>query len=108
MVMAAVVAALLQLYPVPPLAVSVVLLPGQILALVGLIAAPEPVFTTTVVLAVAVQPPASVTVTVYVPAMAFVAPAMVGFCSVELKLLGPLHEKPVPVEACSEIVPPTQ
>jgi hypothetical protein len=41
-------------------------------------------FTTTLTVAVAVQVPDDVIVTVYVPVMATVAEAMVGFCAVEL------------------------
>ena len=48
--------------------------------------------TTTVVVAVAAQPAAEVTVTVYVPALAACALLIVGFCKVEEKLLGPAHE----------------
>ena len=63
-VIAAVVADVLHRYVPPPLAVSVVLCPLQMVALVGLIAAVGALFTVTDLLAVAVQPLAFVTVTV--------------------------------------------
>ena len=50
------------------------------------------VFTTTVAVAVPVQPLASVTVTVYVPLIAKVAFALVGFWLVEVNPDGPLQE----------------
>jgi len=49
-------------------------------------------FTVTVVVAVAVQPEALVTVTVYVPDMATVEAAIVGFCVAFVYPAGPLHE----------------
>ena len=61
---AAVVAPVLQVYPVPPLAVSVVLSPTQILADTGVIEAVGKEFTVTVALVLAVHPAALVTVTV--------------------------------------------
>jgi hypothetical protein len=57
---------LLQLYCVPPLAVSVWLAPLQMLAEAGVILAVGLAFTVTCLLAVAVQLDALVTVTVYV------------------------------------------
>ena len=48
--------------------------------------------TATLVDAELVQPPATVTVTVYVPELEEVADEMVGFCNDELKPLGPVHE----------------
>jgi len=62
--MAAVVAPVLQLYPVPPLAVSVVLSPAQILADAGVIDGVGNAFTVTVAPVLAVHPAALVTVTV--------------------------------------------
>ncbi len=62
--MAAVVASVLQLYPVPPLAVSVVLSPTQILADEGVIDGLGNAFTVTVAPVLAVHPAALVTVTV--------------------------------------------
>ena len=56
-------------------------------------------FTTTVVVAVAEHPLASVTVTVYVPVIAIVAFALVGFCEALTNALGPLHEYKVPPPA---------
>ena len=47
--------------------------------------------TFTDVVVVAEQPPAPVTVTVYTPDIAVVADDIVGFCSVDAKVLGPLH-----------------
>ncbi len=61
---AAVVAPVLQLYPVPPLAVSVVLSPAQILAEAGDIDGVGNAFTVTVAPVLAVHPAALVTVTV--------------------------------------------
>ena len=61
---AAVVAPVLQLYPVPPLAVRVVLSPVQIVAEAGDIDGVGNEFTVTVALVLAVQPAAFVTVTV--------------------------------------------
>jgi len=56
-------------------------------------------FTVTVVVAVAVQPAAVVTVTVYVPDMATVEAAIVGFCVAFVYPAGPLQEYvPPPVE----------
>ena len=48
-------------------------------------------FTVTEVVAVAVQPP-TLTVTVYTPPIATVAPGLVGFCTAEEYPPGPLHE----------------
>jgi hypothetical protein len=50
------------------------------------------VLITTVVIAVALQPLALVTVTVYVPAAAVVRLLMLGFWLVELNEFGPDHE----------------
>lgn len=50
------------------------------------------VFTVTLVLVVAEQPPLPETVTTYVPAAAAVAFGINGFCWVELNPFGPLHE----------------
>jgi hypothetical protein len=52
--------------------------------------------TVTLVLPAALVHPFTVTVTLYVPAIAAVALAMVGFCEVLLKLFGPVHEKVAP------------
>ena len=64
-------------------------------------------FTVTVVVATEEQVPV-VTVTLYTPLIAVVAPVIVGFCKVEEKEFGPLHEKFVPPVAESEIVCPGQ
>ena len=48
-------------------------------------------FTVTLVVAVAVQPAAFVTVTVYVPLIAVVELAMVGFCVALTNAFGPLQ-----------------
>lgn len=58
----------------------------------------EPAFTDTLVVLLAVQPPVPVTVTVYIPLFTAVAPEMVGFCCVDVKLLGPvqLYDTPPP------------
>ena len=47
------------------------------------------IFTTTAVVAVWVHPDAFVNVTVYVPAIPVVAPAILGFCAADVKLFGP-------------------
>jgi hypothetical protein len=49
------------------------------------------VFTTTLPDAVEIQPPLVVTVTTYAPEEAVTALNAGGFCTVELKLLGPDH-----------------
>src|SRR4029078_1775750 len=66
--------------------------------------------TTTFVVPAAEVQPLTVTVTEYVPASAVVAFARVGFCSVEVKPLGPVHAyvAPLPVGVESEIVAPAQ
>ena len=61
---AAVVAPVFQLYPVPPLAVKVVLPPKQILAEAGDIDGVGNALTVTVALVLAVHPAALLTVTV--------------------------------------------
>ena len=50
------------------------------------------VITTTVVPADPVHPAAEVAVTEYVPPLAATTDAMLGFCTVEVKLFGPLHK----------------
>jgi hypothetical protein len=52
--------------------------------------------TTSVVVALLLVHPFTVTVTVYVPASAAVAPVIVLFCVEELKLFGPVHEYVAP------------
>jgi hypothetical protein len=47
------------------------------------------VFTTTAAVVLAVQPLAFVTVTEYVPDIAVVELAMLGFCEVDVKVFGP-------------------
>src|ERR1041384_3792322 len=66
--------------------------------------------TTTSVLPAAEVQPFTVTITEYVPASAVVAFARVGFCCVEVKPFGPVHEYVAPVTADVEsaIVPPAQ
>jgi hypothetical protein len=56
-----------------------------------------------------VQPP-TVTVTLYVPAIAAVAPGRVGFCKVDVNALGPVHEyvAPATVGVAKLIVVPAQ
>ena len=74
----------------------VLLLPTQIVAgeadavTVGLLT------TTTAVVAV-LEHPAAVTVTVYVPEAANVAPVILGFCVLAVKVFGPAHAKLVPM-----------
>ena len=67
----------------------------------------RPVFTKTLVVAVAVQPE-TVTVTVYTPDIAVMAPAKTGFCKAEVKPDGPLHEYVPPPVELSEIRSPAQ
>src|ERR1043165_6044893 len=66
--------------------------------------------TTTFVVPAAEVQPFTVTVTEYVPASASVALARVGFCSVDVKPFGPIHEYVAPPTAGveSEIVLPSQ
>ncbi len=54
--------------------------------------------------------PLTVAVTEYVPAFAVVAFEMVGFCRLEVKAFGPVHEyvAPTMVDAVSEMVAPSQ
>ena len=80
----------------PALAVNVLLLPTQIVAgeadavTVGLLT------TATAVVAV-LEHPAAVTVTVYVPVAANVAPVILGFCVLAVKVFGPAQAKVVPM-----------
>jgi hypothetical protein len=66
------------------------------------------VLITTVVVAVALQPLAFVTVTVYVPAAAVVTLLMLGFCRLELNEFGPDHAYDVPPDEIKFNVLPTQ
>jgi hypothetical protein len=72
---------------VPPLAVKEIVLPTQTVLPVAL--ATGFVFTITFAVVLAVQPLAFVTVTEYVPAIATVELAIVGFCKVDVKVFGP-------------------
>ena len=69
---------------------------GPLLAAVGVEGA---ALTTTVVVPAVLVHPFNVTVTLYIPAAAKVTPAIVGFCKVELKLLGPVHAYVAPATA---------
>jgi hypothetical protein len=69
---------------------------GPLLVAVGV--AGTALTTTVVVPAALVQPPA-VTVTLYTPPAAKVTPAIVGFCTAELKLFGPVHAYVAPATA---------
>ena len=85
-----------QLYvygPVPPLglAVNVCELPAQIVALAGLTVQVGTGLTVAAVEPAAEVQPLEVTVKLYVPVAAVVAFAIDGFCSVELKPLGPVQ-----------------
>jgi len=66
--------------------------------------------TTTLVVPAADVQPLTVTVTEYVPAFAVVELAIVGFCSADVKPLGPVHAyvAPLTVGVDSEIVAPAQ
>jgi len=100
-VMAAVVAPVLQLYPVPPLAVNVVFSPTQILADAGDIDGVGKAFTVTVALVLAVHPAALVTVTVYVVVVA-------GFIVIADVVAPVLQLYPVPPLAMSVVLSPSQ
>jgi len=63
-------------------------------------------FTVTVLLAVAVQPDALVTVTVYAPVMAVVAAGMLMLVPLLLNPPGPFHKYDVPPLALKLMVPP--
>lgn len=66
--------------------------------------------TTTFVVPAADLQPLTVTVTEYVPAMATVAVAIVGFCKVDVNVFGPVHAYVAPTTAgvLSAIVAPSQ
>ena len=66
--------------------------------------------TTTVVDPAALVHPVTVTVTLYTPPIASVAPAIVGFCTALVYPPGPVHAYVAPATAGvdSDIVPPTQ
>ena len=68
----------------------------------------EPVFTVMVVVVLAVQPPASVTLTAYMPLAAAVTPEMVGFCCVERNPFGPLQLYDTPPPANRFNIDPVQ
>lgn len=53
-------------------------------------------FTTTVVVPAKLVQPPEVTVTLYVPAIVAVAPAIVGFCNADEYALGPVQEYVAP------------
>jgi hypothetical protein len=83
--------------------------PAQIGELLDAVGGAGVGFTTTVVVAGELAHPLFAT-TVYVPAAASVTAAIVGFCNVELKLFGPVHEYVAPaiVLAVRFKVDPTQ
>ena len=62
---------------------------GVLLDAVGVVGV---AFTTTAVVPTAEVHPVVVTVTLYVPAIAAVAPVRVGFCNAEENAEGPVHE----------------
>jgi hypothetical protein len=64
-----------------------------LLPAVGVVGA---VFTTTLAVPAALVQPPDVTVTLYVPDIAVVAPARVGFCNVLVNVAGPVHEYVAP------------
>ena len=74
--------------------------PAQIGELLPAVGAAGVAFTTTATVPAAEVQPPTVTVTLYVPAMASVAPGRVGFCADEVYPPGPVHEYVAP-----EIVP---
>ena len=77
---------------------------GELLVAVGV----GNVFINTFTVPVLIHPPTAVTVTTYGPAIFVVLLAIVGFCALEAKLLGPAHAKDVPVVVAAKlIVPPT-
>ena len=69
---------------------------GPLLAAVGVAGT---ALTTTVVDPAALVHPPTVTVTLYTPAAANVTPAIFGFCTAELKPLGPVHAYVAPATA---------
>jgi hypothetical protein len=80
---------------------------GPVFEAVGVAGA---VLTVTLVVPAAELQLPTVTMTEYVPDIAVVALAIVGFCCVEAKLFGPVHAyvAPATVGVVSEIVPPAQ
>ena len=66
---------------------------GELLPAVGAAGA---VFTTTVVVAIALEQPPTVTVKLYVPAIPAVAEAMLGSSNAEVYARGPVHEYDAP------------
>jgi hypothetical protein len=73
------------------LAVRLNVLPEQIGALLVIVGAAGGGLIVTVVVPAEPVHPATVAETEYVPASAVVNPATVGFCAVEVKLLGPFQ-----------------
>ena len=80
---------------------------GELLPAVG---AAGTAFTTTIVVPGRLVQPAEVTVTLYVPAMAAVAPGRVGFCTADVNDEGPVHEYVAPTTngVLNAIVVPAQ
>lgn len=80
---------------------------GELLPTVGVAGT---AFTTTVVVPAKLTHPPTVTVTLYVPAIASVEAGRVGFCKVEVKVLGPVHAyvAPATVGVAKVIVAPAQ
>jgi hypothetical protein len=91
----------------PPVEVSAIVPPGQYgppLFAVGIGSG----FTTTAIVPVPTQPLASVTEILYVPEAAAVAAAIVGFCAVDEKALGPVQDQLTPLEQVKFRAVPTQ
>jgi len=90
---------------VAPLTVGVerlIVLPVQTGVLLDAVGVAGVVFTTTTVVPTADVHPPAVTVTLYVPAMAVVAEARVGFCTVDVNDDGPVHAYVAPATAAVE------
>jgi len=77
-------------------------LPAQIGELLDAPGAAGVAFTTTAVVPIADVHPFAVTVRLYVPPIASVAPRIEGFCTEETKLFGPVHEYVAPATAAVE------
>lgn len=70
---------------------NVIVLPAQTGELAVTVGVAGTAFTTTAVVAAALVHPPTVAVTVYVPAMAAVAPVRTGFCVVDVNVEGPVQ-----------------
>ncbi len=85
--------------PVTVGVVKLIVAPVHIGVLLPAVGVAGVVFTTTAVVPTALVQPPTVTVKLYVPAIAAVAPVRVGFCRAEVNALGPVHAYVAPVTA---------